>query len=191
MARQSVLLVIPGTHDDKYTKYIKFLMLWWRLQGYVSIIHQIHWENPESFASKLKKLSKRLMDLKSPSNTISVIGISAGGSAAVNLLCLYPQLIYKVIDICGPLRFNQDMEISSTSARASLRLCEKNVSALSKSIRSRIMTISAKFGDQVVPAISVPLKGAVNISFPSRGHKLTIALALTFFSNALSEFLNS
>jgi hypothetical protein len=60
---------------------------------------------------------------------------------------------------------------------------------LGKTDRTRIMTVHALLGDELVPAKTTTVDGATNIVVPTPEHIFSITMALTLLSKPLIQFL--
>jgi len=63
------------------------------------------------------------------------------------------------------------------------------LSQLSDTDKQKIMTVTAMFGDELVPPDTTMLEGAYNTRVPTAEHVLSIGAALTVFSKPLIIFL--
>ena len=128
---------------------------------------------------------------------ISLVGCSAGASAALNAFIERKNIIYRVITVCGRLKTGNQRSFRSFPARTatslsfaeSVKLFESHEHLLSDQDRQKIMTVRALFGDELVPADTAILRGAHNIVVPTPEHVFSIAIALTLFSRPLITFL--
>ena len=128
---------------------------------------------------------------------ISIIGCSAGGSAALNALLKRPGKVERAINVCGRLRRGRQKGFRSFESRTrssksfaqSVDFFEQHEESLSDEERKRVMTVRPLFGDELVPADTVSLSGACNIVIPSIEHVFSIYAALTIFSSRLCRFL--
>ena len=76
------ILVIPGLNDRRVR--MSFLMNGWVKDGFSPIIHIVNWHDGEHFDPKLHRLDLKIDELASQYAKVSLIGASAGGSAAFN-----------------------------------------------------------------------------------------------------------
>ena len=51
------------------------------------------------------------------------------------------------------------------------------------------MTVSARFGDQLVPKGTSHVEGARNITIPTAIHGISITMALTLFKKPIIDFI--
>jgi hypothetical protein len=170
----------------------------WNQYDLTPVIHSANWENTsESFQQKLQRLVRQIDSLSKHENFVSLVGTSAGGSMAVNALIQCPNTVQRVINVCGRLRVGthhgfRSFELRTNKSPAfaeSVKLCEKNEKKLTNTDRKKIMTISALFGDELVPKNTIIIRGARNTTNPVAGHVFCIALSVTMFKKSLIEFL--
>lgn len=161
-------------------------------------MHNIGWNDRNAeFAPKLERLTRKIDLLAKGGNAVSLIGASAGGSAALNAFIEQKKVVDKVISISGILRPSKETGFRSFEKRTrsskpfaqSVKLFVKKEHALSKIDRKRIMTIYPKFGDELVAPDTATLPGAINIQISSFEHILSIVLTLTLFSKPIMRFL--
>lgn len=187
------IIIIPGLGDrkDGYT----FLTRHWKDYGLNVIVYPFGWRDEVSFLKKLENLIV-LIDKLSTKGKVSIVGASAGGSAAINAFSARSNKVYKIVNVCGRLRQGQQTGYrgfisrtqSSDSFRDSVLQCEKNIKTLSIAQRKKILTLHAKFGDELVPADTTIIEGATNISLPYFEHLITINLAM-YFPKKIAKFL--
>ncbi len=157
----------------------------------------MHWHDGGGIRQKLDQLIEVVEDLAEEGDSVSAIGLSAGGSAAFNLLIERPDLIQKAVSISARIhkglqrgyRSFAERTKSSIAFAESVILFESRTAFLTEDDKRRLMTVRPQFGDQLVPADMAILAGATNITLPLAEHITTIALALTLFSRPIIDFL--
>ena len=191
------VIIIPGLSDE--TRGLLSVTRHWRRYGLEPIVHAVGWHDGEdSFQRKLNKLVSLIDALSKRSDTVSIIGTSAGGSAALNAFCVRKEKVQSVISICarlrtGPLhgyRSFQSKTASSPAFAQSVKMFEQREKALRVSDRQKIMTVRALFGDELVPSETAIVDGAYNTTVPTPEHLFSIGMSLTFFSRPLLMFLS-
>lgn len=191
------VIIIPGLGDR--VAATSWATKRWNNYGLEPIVHPIFWHDGEIFQAKLEKLLKIVDEQAINGGKVSLIGCSAGASAALNAFCERKKQINKVISICGRLKVGNQKGFRSLQARVksspafkqSVILFNNRQGLLSHDDRKRIMTVTAKFGDELVPADTSVLDGAYNITIPTIEHSLSIYGALTIFSGRLVSFFRS
>lgn len=196
MIKEHHTIFIPGLGDEVNK------MIWatnhWRRFGLDPIVHSVGWHDGEKyFQPKLKILVDMIDKYADGGNSVSLVGCSAGGSAALNAFFERREVVYRVINVCGRLRTGPQNGFRSFGARTassppfaeSVKLFESNENLLTNQDRQKIMTVRALFGDELVPADTTILQGAYNTVVPIPEHVLSIAMALTIFAKPLITFL--
>ncbi len=189
------VIIIPGLGDK--TGILKILTNHWKKHGLHLIFHAVGWQDGEDFTPKLNRLLDLVDQLTKNGGRVSIVGTSAGGSAALNAFIKRRSKIHTIINVCGRLRTGpekgfrsfQTTTAPSQAFAQAVKLAEANEHTLSKADRKRVMTVRARFGDQIVPADTTILEGAFNKSVPTAEHMLSIGAALTLFSKPLITFL--
>lgn len=197
MSKEHKVIVIPGLGDHR-TKPLEMAVNHWRSQGLDPIVHAVGWHDEEgSFAPKLHRLVEMIDSFVGQGDTVSLVGTSAGGSAALNAFIERRDVVHRVINVCGRLRVGprtgfrsfESKSKSSPTFAESVQLCEAQEKSLTAADRQKIMTVRAMFGDELVPPETTILQGAYNTRVPTPEHVLSIGAALTAFSRPLIVFL--
>lgn len=196
MTKKHHTIIIPGLGDEVNK------MIWatyhWRRSGLDPIVHSVGWHGGEKeFQPKLQILVDMIDEFADDGDRVSLVGCSAGGSAALNAFFERREAVYRVINVCGRLRTGSQNGFRSFDARTatsppfaeSVKLFESHENLLTHQDRQKVMTVRALFGDELVPADTTILRGAYNTVVPTPEHVLSIAMALTIFSKPLITFL--
>lgn len=188
--------MVTGLGDDG--KATALATVGWKKLELRPIVFVPKWENKEGLESKLAKLLE-IIDKESKTEKIFLLGISAGASLAMNAFMQRLDRLEKLVSVCGRLRFGwsrdkikrklQENTLSYLAFRESVEMLEKNIKYLGKVDRRRIMTVSAKFGDEMIPRGTSQLPGAKNILIPTIGHLLSILSAMTANFEPIRKFL--
>ena len=187
------VIILPGLGD--HVRYIKWATRNWSQVGLEPIIHPMYWYDGKDFKTKLDEVISLVDDL-SKTSELSVVGCSAGGSAALNVFAARPNKIKRAVSICGRLKIGNKIGFRSLEARAvkspafaeSVTFFEKQEKNLTENQRKRIVTIRARFGDELVPSDTASLEGGRNILVPTPEHSLSIYASLKFLKS-LKAFL--
>lgn len=186
-------ILVSGLNDSRESKLIKNI---WKRNGVDILYFESNWKSEESYQKKLGRLLK-LIDENSKNNEVSLIGTSAGGSLVINAFNERKDEINKVITISSRLKKGEESGFrgftkkteKSLSFRESVLNSEKNINNFSSEEKSRIMTIHALFGDELVPKDTSIIKGTKNIIIPTGEHLFSIWSSLTWYSKILINFL--
>lgn len=196
MAQKHYAIIIPGLGDN--TRVLEWAVGHWKRYGLDPIVYSVGWrDGEESFRPKLKKLVMLIDQYRKNGDKVSLVGTSAGGSAAMNAFIERKRTIHRVINVCGRLKVGPTTGLrsfatqtkSSPAFAESVRICEKGIEELTVTDRRKIMTVRAMFGDELVPPETTIVDGAYNTQIPSGEHLLSIGAALTICSDPLISFL--
>lgn len=192
------VIFVPGLGDD--VVLTELATRHWKNYGLEPHIHSIGWRDGENdFEIKLDRLIKKIDLLSQDGAKVSLVGCSAGGSAVLNTLIERRDKIHKVITLCSRLKTGNETGFRSFKAKTassptfaqSIKLLEMKYPKITINDRKKVMTVSARFGDELVPAATSIFEGALNISIPTIGHMLTIAMGLSVLSKPLKSFIYS
>lgn len=196
MSAEHKVIFIPGLEDK--ARPLERAVRHWQKHDLMPIVHPIGWNDRKTpFEPKLKQLVEMVDRFTQEGDKVSLVGISAGGSAVVNAFIERKKKVNRVINVCGRLergsatgfRSFESRTASSPSFAESVNLCESRKEELLATDKQKIMTVRAMFGDELVPADTTIMVGAYNIAIPTLEHNLSILAALTVFSKPLILFL--
>lgn len=191
MKKTHAIIYIPGLGDAKLQGQ-GFIMNVWRAYGVNTIVHPMRWAEDAPFEPKFKALLQLIDDLHSEGKTVSLIGVSAGASAALNAFASRSDVLHRVVCICGKINnlkaINESYFIKNPTFKGSVDRLEKSLSQLGTDDRSRIQSIHPLF-DDVVPIKDTKIKGAYEKTIPSVGHLVSIGYALTIGSFGIIKFI--
>lgn len=178
------LIIIPGL-GDRGRRYRFFVPFWARL-GFAVNIFVFGWE--DRHASFEEAQTRLIQFVDSLETSVYVIGVSAGGTAAVNLLTARPNTVTKVVTVCTPYvlvseRYNRLLNKTSERLVASL-------AGMDSRTKAKIVSVHAAF-DQLVPVKASQPAGIQSVRLRSIGHGTTIFAALVFYRQLLTRFLLS
>ena len=193
--QKHIVILIPGLGDN--FQWIKFLIgNWERKHGLIARFHVMPWQGDEhEFEPKLQRLLGDIDSHLENGDKVSLVGLSAGGSAVINAFALRSDKILKVVNVCGRLRAGEDVSAlsgivgkTSFSFIKSVLRCEEVLKSLSTKQKQKILTIRP-FYDEIVPVSTVTIEGAKNIQINSIEHVLSIGLALSLYSRKIIDHL--
>lgn len=177
------LVIIPGL-SDRARLYRLFVPLW-SLLGYEVHIFVFGWKNPSvNFTVALKRLVKYIDNLNT--NKCYLIGVSAGGTAAINTLVARPEAIARVVTVCTP--YSPMPKLGNNLLDLSLNRVAATLSHINTDLYGRILSVHAMY-DGVVPVAKSKPNGIAQKALFSFGHGVTIGLALSVYSWAAERFL--
>ena len=186
------VLVLAGTDDERGKSKIELATNHWTEHGIKTTLYNVGWKDGSTeFGSKLAEI-ERLVDELAKEGPVSIVGCSAGASAAFNLLLRRPDVIKNAIGVCGRIRgakTDWGTNLRSRTFHQSVLLFEEQQAKISEELKKRMMTVSARFRDELVPKGTSHVEGATNITIPTAIHGLSIILALTLFKKPIIDFI--
>lgn len=193
LQKKHFVILVPGLGDE--VRATGFLTRHFAKHGFIIVVHSVGWRDSEKeFKPKLDRLLK-LIDELARKGMVSLIGMSAGGSAVLNAFVLRKKKIFRAVSICARLRVGETTGYRSFASKTHLRpafaqsiqLFERSEPSLSKMDRKRLMTVRALY-DELVPPDTATIDGANNTVISSVEHMLSIALTLSLFSASIIHF---
>lgn len=184
MRSRHAIIYVPGLGDTK-AEGRRLALGFWRWFGATAVLHQMVWADGESFQSKLEGLLGHIDRLVADGYTVSLVGESAGASAALTAYAERSQSIHRVVFVCGKLAHADTIHPvtyqRNPAFKESMEALPDSLAKLPEESRRRIRSI-APLRDRVVPPADTRIAGADHKTIPSVGHSVSIALSLTVFS---------
>lgn len=188
------VILIPGLSDR--IGLLQLATKWWKTKGIEPQVFRVGWQDGNNdIQSKINEIityAEKLADY----GKVSIIGTSAGGSLAINSFLKRPDIIRAAVSVCGRLRAGnhnwRSLEKKSASSmlfKNSVLLLQKQEPQITNSFRKRIMTVTALFGDELVPRDTSYIPDANNIIIPMIEHMASIALSLTLYVSPIINFI--
>lgn len=183
------VIYIPGLGDrQKFGQNI--IIQSWRLLGLRPHYFALQWYEQEGFDKKLERILDKARKLSRNNKSVSIVGVSAGASAALNAFATSNN-IDAVIIICGKVNnpgtigkktfdLNPDFEQSVYDVERSMKLLDKE--------RSRILSIHP-WADQTVPIKDTVIEGAKEKTFPGWSHISGIFFAVILGGPTFYKFI--
>jgi pimeloyl-ACP methyl ester carboxylesterase len=186
-----VIVYVPGLGDHR-SRGQRAVVWLWRLYGVRTETVRMEWRVDVPFEAKLARLLVRIDDLHAAGYSVSLVGVSAGASAAINAFARRQDVVAQVVCICGKLRNPET--ISSRTYRQnpafaeSLQLLPGSLLGIADDTRHRILSIRP-LADRLVPPEDTVIPGAAEKVIPTSGHVFSIAACITLYSFAVVRFL--
>lgn len=182
------LIIIPGLGDG-HGLFRIFIPLW-SLMGYKVHIYVFGWNDDKTPSDvALNKLLAYIDDISAHGKKpLYLIGVSAGGVAAINALVSRPAHIAKITTISTPYRRNSPL--SHALLKDSLDQAEAGIKNMQNELAARILSIHGSYDPIVLVALSKP-KNIAHKALWTRGHAFTIFIALTFYRQTINRFFDS
>lgn len=199
MKKIHYIIMIPGLNDQFPLQKMAMRAAagFWKRFGVIAHVVEPHWEEGKTFAPKLDIILDKIDQLVMNGNKVSVLGLSAGGSAALNAFTLRKNVLNGVVNGTGRLR-------AGANVRPSLEWASRNSPAFAKSVflfenknektltakdRKRILTLRPIW-DEIVPSSTVAVPGADNRVIPVVSHLLSGAFVCLFYGKEIVKFLD-
>jgi len=177
------LIIITGVGN--WSRIYAFFAFVWQFYGYKAVIGAFRWEDPAAtFDTKMKKL---LADIDAMHGPVYLIGLSAGGTAAVNALAARPDKISKVAVLCAPLTTMAGLR--NPLLAKSIAMLPGNIEQLAHSTR-KVISVHGTRDNVVAPSLS-KIPGVRDYRLLTRGHALTLFTGMTIFSFPIRKFFRS
>lgn len=185
------VIYIPGLGDKKLTGQQKAVNLW-RLHRVKPELFVMRWYDSEAFAPKLARLLQVIDKAHKDGYEVSLVAASAGASAAINAFAERPDVIKRVVCICGQIMgydhvSNYTYQCNPSFAESMHRV-PASIARLTTEDKQRILSLHP-VADPVVPVRDTRLPGSIEGRLPTTGHATSIAYALTLGSRKIMRFI--
>jgi hypothetical protein len=195
---QHHLIYIPGLNDQYQKQIIKIPQFFWKTQGFYSHVIFPEWEKGYKFAPKLKLITDKIDELINLRHTVSLVGQSAGGSAALIAFCERRDVLNGVVNATGRMRAGEKVSptleyasrYSPAFKEAVLLFEHEHEPSLTSHDRAKIMTIRPRL-DRTVPPSTVPISGAINLTAPMINHSVGGFIIISSQSSVWLNFLRN
>lgn len=185
------IIYIPGLGDHG-TRVQRLAPKYWQAFGVKGHCYLMHWNDKEGFAPKLDGLLAFIDQLSKDGDPVSLVGASAGASAALVAYAARAETVAGVICICGKISHPETVEAwrfrENPAFQESLAQLQQALPGLPAENRSRIMSLRPLY-DGVVPTADTNIAGASERVMPFVGHAASIGLALVFAAPLMIGFL--
>lgn len=194
------VLYINGLGDGTTQEYEAMAFKKMRHLGFNVVHAHVQWRKEQDFSKLLEELVLQARELVENDNELTIIGLSAGGSMALNLYAKLNNKNIKIISIIGRLRKGFVLPWSyRTMKRAahfgtrheskifydSVMHCEDStIPSLAIVDRQNIITLKP-ITDLIVPLNTMSIAGVKNIRIPALGHVMACSVGL----NKAADFL--
>ncbi len=184
------VVYVPGLGDER-TLGQDVLIKIWRLYGLTPHYFALGWKNKEGFAKKESKLVDFIDSLKTDDNKVSLVGVSAGASACINVFSDYHK-ISRLVCISGkinnPQTINQHYFNENPDFEESIFRVKQSLDSFNSEKLSRIMSTHPK-KDQTVPIRDTIIPGTKELQLPGMMHANGIFYAITVGSKPITDFI--
>lgn len=180
MKRRHYIIYIPGL-GDHYDPGRKLALRMWRIFGIRTQFVPMQWDKPGDYTEKLRRIKEEVATAQKAGYSVSLVGESAGASAALNTAAITPGL-HHVITLAGVN--SSDLPISPVTRKRSpaFAIAAAKINESLKQVdTSRIHTIRG-LTDRIVWTRYNDIPGAKNHTVFTFGHFFTIVACLTVLS---------
>ena len=188
------IIYLPGLGDHmKWLRRVqRRLFAGWRAFGVRVEFFPIEWSGGQQFDERLSQLLGRIDELHEQGMTVSLVGASAGGNAAIAAYAQRQDKIAGVVTICGALQNTDTLPEAALKLNPRFKEAAKqfdaNLDSLDADAKSRIMTYRPYFDAIVLPKNAM-IDGAKNRRAFAFGHLYAIGYCLNAKSYAITRFL--
>lgn len=152
------------------------------------------WANQEGYDTKLQRVLSMVDTLHVQGGKVSLIGVSAGASAVLNVYALRQDIVDSVICVCGkinrPENIHEHTFLQNPDFRESMLRVADSLTKLNTKQRQRILSIHP-WRDQVVALEDTYVEGGKNRAYPGWNHSSGIFFAATVGVPDIARFIKS
>ncbi len=181
MPKPHHVIYLPGLGDPRQ-KEQNTVIRTWKLFKISVQYHPLYWTDSRPFESKLLELVAEIDEMIKSGFTVSLVGVSAGASAALNTFAMRKDAINAVACVCGKINNLETISAQTyqrnPSFKESIALLPQSMNALDPLSRKKILSLRPLY-DGVVPILDSHIQGATNKRIPTIGHAISIAYADT------------
>lgn len=193
MAKEHHFIFILGFGDHRPLGMDRIIKLW-RVFDLRPHDVRMMWADDEPFEDKLKRITDKIDYLTSQGFLVSLVGISAGGSAVLNAYGLRKDKIHKVVFISGKLLYPETVSElyfqKHPAFKESVFRANINFQKLTSKDKQKLLTLYALV-DNTVPVRASKLPGVRGKRILALGHIPAIYTAITFYSYSIAKFIKS
>lgn len=191
MAHQVIYL--PGLSDHKsYPIQVKALEKWRKFDLAPKFQH-IGWNNNEPYKAKLAKITQ-VIDKLPAKDVVSLVGVSAGCSMAINVYTQRKSRIGGVVLVCGKISYPQTIKQyrkkQNPALLDSVKASDANAQKLTDKDKQKMLVIQPLF-DGVVTKDDGRIAGVRRKTVFAVFHPVGIYLSLTLYKRLSINFLKA
>lgn len=193
MSKEHHVIMSPGM--DGRIGGIQFVTKNWpEKYGLHPEVVQTVWKDGLGLEPKLSKILALIDSLSNGGKAVSLVGTIASGSLMLNAFAERRDIVNKVVNVGGFLRRGhgtgmhsfETRSVASKAFRESVLRFERLEPSLTEEDRKKILTVRPLLGDELVPAHTVTVDGALNKTVPMGEHILGIATALVLYNPVIA-----
>ena len=189
-----VVIYIPGLGDQSnWLMWPQAIALRrWGRYGFRTKIFRVGWSQDAALGPRYEQLLQVIRTYHEAGHTVSLVGTSAGASIAVRACAENPDVIHRVITICGKLDGplpEQVKAVNPTFAESYEKFLRLRPRLLRQATDKILCFYSP--GDIVVPVDEAIVENAQLSETPKLGHNLACLFVLLCRARRAAQFLHS
>jgi hypothetical protein len=192
MAKHTIVY-IPGLGDHDMSRQLMALKLW-RIYNVKTEVCPIYWLKDEPWDTKMQRILDKIDYHIQQGNTVSIVGISAGTTAALQAFDKRKSSINKLSLVCGKFQYPETVHPKrykmNPCFHEALVKTKPVLDSLTDADKKKIRSYRPVY-DNFLPPRETTLNGVKTVITPSITHVGGIAYALTLGSWQLVRFLKS
>jgi pimeloyl-ACP methyl ester carboxylesterase len=185
------IIIIPGLGDRMWS--YRLILPLWRTLGYRVYLHRFGWNDDTSYHTNINQLHEIVRSFSD--DGCSIIGCSAGGTAAINALVTNPNIVMSVVTVATPY-YDPNQRLRRLPRRIRLgHLVQSGVDSygaisdpLNNDLLKKITAISGLY-DQLVSTKYSTYYKIKKKRIPVIGHGPIIAASMTLYRKKLCKLL--
>lgn len=193
LSQKHHILVIPGIGDRGW--FFSYAMPKWQQKEIVTTIHVMPWSVYEPYTVKKQRLLQKIDYLYEEYGPISLIGISASGSAGLHAFVERMDKVHRFVAISAwlserkhvfpPLRL---LTYNYPEFKEAIFSAQEVTKSLSTKAKERILSIKGRW-DGIIPLETSIIDGVKTITVPTFTHAFNTIYALTLGREKIQEFI--
>ena len=193
MSSKHHIIYVPGIGDDIY-RIQGFLVWWWFIYGVRGHVHEMPWTGKGEYQPKHEKLLALIDKYANQGHKVSLVGASAGASAAINAYIARRDQINSVAIICGKINEPETISESFYSRNAAFK---ESMYALQENLKKLTASDKSKFrnyytpNDQVVTYVCSFMHGVQEISLRPMRHGQAIIYSVSIGARKIIKGLKN
>ncbi len=186
------VIYLPGL-GDHHSRLQEAAVGLWRVYGVIPHFHRIGWADNESFEGKLVSILNEV-DKYAEDGEVSLVGTSAGASAALNAFARRQGSVKRVVTICGKIQNLETIDEKrfkrNPAFRGSVELLPESLKQLNQEDLSNILNIYPLW-DGIVPIKDAIIEGAHSLRMLVPGHVFSIGYTISFGAHSIAKFIKA
>jgi len=188
------IIYLPGVGDHKNSKIQIRALKKWKRRGIDTHFHHIYWNDEDSFKDKLNAVLSLIDELYDKDSSVSIVGVSAGASMAMNAYIERKNKISAVIFICGKIKNSQtlgdDYKKRNPRLFESVSASEKAILKLTNADKAKMLTVQPIY-DGTVAIDDGRINGVKHTTIFALLHPIAIILSITIYKRLSINFIKS